>query len=429
MSSGGLSRGASCGRIAPGFTVFLSVVLLIISAAVLAAEPTDPAEYRETLKERSTQRETAAGGINDPFVGVTSDGEIVPGLFSLRSTGVSTAPIVAAAETFLRTLEPEQRRQASFPVNDIEWRKWSNTANYYREGVWFEPMSDEQRQAAFDLLGASLSARGLKLTQDSMKLNRTLGELNNDNFAKYGEWKYWLSIMGTPSTTEPWGWQLDGHHLIINYVLLGDQVVMTPTFWRQATMAKTVSTRAAEVLADETDSGLELIQSLTPEQQKQAVIKVHKDGVNILAQGFSDNAIVPYAGISAAGFSERQKALLSKVIGTYVGNMRDEHAQLRMQEVEQYLDQTWFSWIGETDDNAVFYYRVQSPVILIEFDHQRPQGLTNLYTHRNAYREHIHAVVRTPNGNDYGTDLLKQHYEQHAHGQKGADGVAHWHTD
>jgi hypothetical protein len=28
---------------------------------------------------------------------------------------------------------------------------------------------------------------------------------------------------------------------------------------------------------------------------------------------------------------------------------------------------------------------------------------------------HIHTIVRTPNGNDYGIDLLRLHYE-HAHG-------------
>lgn len=30
-------------------------------------------------------------------------------------------------------------------------------------------------------------------------------------------------------------------------------------------------------------------------------------------------------------------------------------------------------------------------------------------------RDHIHVVVRTPNGNDYGKDLLRQHLLQHAH--------------
>jgi hypothetical protein len=26
---------------------------------------------------------------------------------------------------------------------------------------------------------------------------------------------------------------------------------------------------------------------------------------------------------------------------------------------------------------------------------------------------HVHSVVRTPNGNDYGKDLLRLHYEKH----------------
>jgi len=38
------------------------------------------------------------------------------------------------------------------------------------------------------------------------------------------------TAMGTPSASEPWGFQLDGHHAIVNYVVLGDQVVMTPFF-------------------------------------------------------------------------------------------------------------------------------------------------------------------------------------------------------
>ena len=63
-----------------------------------------------------------------------------------------------------------------------------------------------------------------------MRLNQTLAELTGDNFDEYGEWHYYITVMGTPSATEPWGWQLDGHHAIINYFVLGDQVVMTPFF-------------------------------------------------------------------------------------------------------------------------------------------------------------------------------------------------------
>jgi hypothetical protein len=52
---------------------------------------------------------------------------------------------------------------------------------------------------------------------------------------------------------------------------------------------------------------------------------------------------------------------------------------------------------------------------LIEFDHQTPVGLRHLYPPGVPFKEHIHAIVRTPNGNDYGKDLLRQHYLQHPH--------------
>jgi hypothetical protein len=86
-----------------------------------------------------------------------------------------------------------------------------------------------------------------------------------------------------------------------------------------------------------------------------------------------------------------------------------------MDDVRAYLDRTYFAWIGKTDANSVFYYRIQSPVILIEFDHQRPVGMRHLLDQTMPTRQHIHTVVRTPNGNDYGKDLLRQHYAMHPH--------------
>ena len=92
--------------------------------------------------------------------------------------------------------------------------------------------------------------------------------------------------------------------------------------------------------------------------------------------------------------------------------MDDGHARVKMEEVRAHLDRTWFAWIGSTEPGGVFYYRIHSPVILIEFDHQVPANLKHLAKDPNAPNpQHIHVVVRTPNGNDYGKDLLRQHYE------------------
>ena len=82
-----------------------------------------------------------------------------------------------------------------------------------------------------------------------------------------------------------------------------------------------------------------------------------------------------------------------------------------MGEIKKHLDETFFAWTGATDEEAIFYYRIHSPVILIEFDHQGPIGLKG--DRKQATRNHIHTIVRTPNGNDYGKDLLRQHLEEH----------------
>jgi hypothetical protein len=358
--------------------------------------------------------DTAAGQQQDPlaepFRGVTTGGTPIPDLFPIRATGVSTAPVRAAAEAFLVALTPEQRAKTTFPVDDIEWRKWNNVHRYARQGTSFEEMDAAQRDAAFGLLRAALSADGLREARAVMRLNGYLADLK-DNHDEYGEFLYFLTVMGTPSDTAPWGWQLDGHHLIVNYFVLGDQVVMTPTFMGSEPVSVSSGPYAGTVvLQAEQDKGFALIESMSVEQRKVAIIEAVKTGNNAIAQAFRDNLVLDYAGIRGGALDAEQRDLLLDLIAEYVGHMDDGHARVRMDEVRQHLDDTYFAWIGDVGPNAVFYYRVQSPVILIEFDHERPIALDGPPV---PGRAHIHTVVRTPNGNDYGKDLLRQHYQTH----------------
>ncbi len=396
----------------------LVVLTLAALAAAAAAAPQQAPPTREDFLKRS--REFSAGmekkGLAEPFKGVTTNGTVVPNLFEVRSTGVSTEPVRTAVAAFIKTLSAEQCTKTMFPVDSLEWRKWANQHVYYRDGLSFEEMTDAQREAAFAMLGASLSAKGLTLTRDIMRLNQTLGEMNGNNFVEYGEWKYFITIMGEPSAGEPWGWQLDGHHLNLNYFVLGDQVVMTPAFWgSEPTIARSGKYAGTSILEDEQGRGLQMIRALTPEQRAQAVLQTTKTGNNILAQAFSDNLVLDYAGVRVSTFTAAQKKQLLDLVGLYVGNLREGHARVHMSEVERHLDATSFAWIGGTADDSVYYYRIHSPVILIEFDHETPVNLRHLHPEGRPYREHIHSVVRTPNGNDYGKDLLRQHYVQHPH--------------
>ncbi|HSF15882.1 MAG TPA: DUF3500 domain-containing protein [Vicinamibacteria bacterium] len=349
----------------------------------------------------------------EPFKGVTTDGTIRPGLFPIRATGVSTEPVKTAAETFLSSLTPEQREKMQFPADDIEWRKWDNVHRAPREGVPFGELDAPQREAAYGLLRASLSAKGVEKTRNVMRLNEHLAELVS-NHEEYGEGLYFFTLMGEPSMTEPWGWQLDGHHLVINYAILGDQVVMSPAFMgSEPVKALSGKHQGTSVLQDEQNKGLELVRSLDPAQRDLAILDIEKTRGNALAQAYNDNLVLDYAGIPASKLTQAQQTMLLGVIEEYAGNLRDGHARVRVEEVKVHLDETYFAWIGDTGPDAVFYYRVHSPVILIEFDHQGPIALDG---QRDVpTRRHVHSVVRTPNGNDYGKDLLRQHYETHKH--------------
>jgi Protein of unknown function (DUF3500) len=370
---------------------------------------------QDGMRQRSQSAEKQ--GLAEPFKGVTADGKVVAGLFAIKSTGVSTEPVKKAADAFLAALTAEQRGKTTFPLDDDEWRKWMNQHFYVRQGVSFQELSAPQRESGLALLKAALSARGLKQTRDIMRLNETLGELNNNDFEQYGEWKYHLTVMGTPSATEPWGWQLDGHHAIINYFVLGDQVVMTPFFaGSEPVIAPSGKYKGTAVLQDEQNRGLALVNTFDDAQRGKAILSTDKTRNNNLTEAWKDNAVVPVAGIRASDLSDTQRRQLVDLIALYIGNMDEGHARVRMSEVERHLPNTTFAWIGKTEPSSVFYYRIQSPVLLIEFDHQTPANLRQLAANPNVpNHEHIHVVVRTPNGNDYGKDLLRQHYAQHRH--------------
>ena len=353
------------------------------------------------------QREAA---LAQPFKGVYYLDVPPENLFPLRKTGVNAEPVRQAAKAFLASLSKEDRKKTVFPVDDIEWRKWDNRHRYARQGVGFDKMTKGQRELAFNLLKSSLSARGLKQTQDIMKLNGTLAELTK-RFEEYGEWLYWITIMGEPSATKPWGWQLDGHHVVINYFVLGDQVVMSPVFMgSEPVKAESGKFKGTVICQDEQDKGLKFINSLTKLQKTKAIVADQKRPTNNVGEAFKDNQILDYIGIKCSELTVKQKNQLLELIGVYVGNMAEGHAKVKMTEVKKHLNATYFGWMGQTDKNSVFYYRIQSPVVLIEFDHQRPIALARSST---PTRQHIHTVVRTPNGNDYGKDLLRQHYKLH----------------
>ena len=392
-------------------------LLLISILSACTPRPSDPIVNGDPAADRplSFMEKMEQEALKTPFSGLVTSSGKEAGLFPVRSTGISTEPIVAAAQVFLKSLTKEQKYKTQYSVDHEEWRRWSNVDNgiYARKGVSLKEMTPAQRKTAEALLKVSLSAKGLQLSKDIMKTDQTLRELNDDNPA-FDEELYFFTIMGTPSTSEPWGWQIDGHHLIINYFVLGDQVVMTPTFMGGEPIITTTGKYAGNtIFQDEQNIGLRFMQSLPQDLQSKATLSETKSRHDAQAEAFKDNIVLDFAGLRAADMSAEQQEGLLDLANQYISNMRDGHARVKLEDIRQHLDDTWFAWSGSTDEDAVFYYRIHSPVVLIEFDHQSPVGAPG--KRGEASRNHIHTVVRTPNGNDYGRDVLRQHLESHPH--------------
>ena len=121
--------------------------------------------------------------------------------------------------------------------------------------------------------------------------------------------------------------------------------------------------------------------------------------------------MVPYEGLKGDALSATQRRDLMDLVEKYLAVLPDGPRAARIAEVEKHLPDTHFCWIGGFSEESPFYYRVQSPVTFIEFDHHAGVFLTN----PEPAKFHVHTIVRTPNGNDYGFDLLRQHYKTSPH--------------
>jgi hypothetical protein len=132
-----------------------------------------------------------------------------------------------------------------------------------------------------------------------------------------------------------------------------------------------------------------------------------------LGASYQDNRIIPYEGVSAREFTSGQQEKVVDLVETFVNYLPDTPREVRIRQIASKLDETYFSWIGGYRDSDPFYYRIQSPLIMVEFDHHSGVWLSN----SEPAKFHIHTVVRTPNGNDYGKDLLQQ-YSNRLHGNR-----------
>jgi Protein of unknown function (DUF3500) len=374
--------------------------------------------YREAARE-----DAFTGGLiegwtplyRQPFRGVTEDGTLREGLYPLTPAAPDEAAPVAemiiAAERLLDLLNDEGRAKIAYPVDAVEWQTWANPEFLqFDTGLRLEFQPAEVRQAALDLMRASLSREGFEIAHRMMQINGFLGEVV-DLRSILNEFSYNVALYGTPHPTAPWGWQLYGHHCAVNCLVVEDRMVVSPVFLGAEPDGIDSGPLAGGGHFDErVRRALLIMAELTPEQRDLAVQyeqlvdpampegRVHPGDERHLAGAFQDNRVIPFEGVPAIKLSEQARQAVLSFCEEFVSLLPEGPRRARLREIEQHLDDTWVTWMGGWHPGDVFYVRVQSPVIIAELDHHC--GVFLDYDSPKTF--HIHTVLRTPHGNDYG---------------------------
>jgi hypothetical protein len=344
-------------------------------------------------------------------------GQVRPGLYHLEDQGVPIDSIVRATNHAVSTMSAEQKRRSFHHIDSPEWRTWSNPEFLLSDkGVRLDEASEELRNAIMEILRVTLSPEGYEKAVSAMRINGFLGELIQAP-AIMNEFSYNFVIFGPePSTSEPWGFSLYGHHLCINVFLYKSQMVIAPWFTgAEPNIIDDGRYEGTRILVKEESLGLQLMQNLSAEEQ--ALAQVYKqlkdpamphgrwnhDDQRHLCGAYRDNRVVPYEGVVVGHLPSSQQDLVTEILLEYLAFLPEKARCIRLEEAKRWYQETYFCWIGGFEDADPFYYRIQSPVIIVEFDHHSGVFLNNTDPHKF----HIHTLLREPNGGDYGMALRK----------------------
>jgi hypothetical protein len=323
---------------------------------------------------------------------------------------VAAQSLSAKAETFLNTLSEELREKANFTLEDEE-RYNMNYVPLPRKGPTFHDFDDKQTDAAIDLLRSSLGKEGFRKSQEIMALEKVLRVIEDnandtmpDGRPRRDPLNYHFCIFGQPSSKTPWGWRFEGHHLSLNFTSSdGKLSASTPSFFgTNPGIVATTEQKGKEVLKEEASLGFILINSMGDVQLKTARFSEEAPNDVISVNNRIALALTP-TGISYTSLSEDQKEQLLKLVDVYLTTFEPDFEARFWKKIQKAgIENLSFAWAGSLQPGSGHYYRIQGPMLLIEYDN----------TQNNA--NHAHAVVRDLS-NDYGADVLKEHYKKHHH--------------
>tara|TARA_R110002167_G_scaffold65757_23_gene186063 strand:- start:250 stop:1266 length:1017 start_codon:yes stop_codon:yes gene_type:complete len=308
------------------------------------------------------------------------------------------------ANVFLHSLSDELRAKALFPLDDAE-RFNMNYIPIIRKGPTFHDFDDLQKTAALALLRASVSQVGYQKSIQIMELEKVLLTIDRSFAMPDGTGRdplnYHFCVFGTPSPNNAWGWRFEGHHISLNFTSdEGHIVSSTPLFMgSNPGIVNIGEQRGKQVLQKESELGFRLVSSLNADQLKIAKFS-DEAPQEILTANHRKAHGIEKLGIPFTRLTDTQKTTFLELLDVYIGNYIFEFSETFRNKINKAgIENLSFAWAGGFKEGVAHYYRIQGPMLLIEFDN----------TQNNA--NHVHTAVRDLT-NDFAEDVLKEHYEK-----------------
>ena len=306
-----------------------------------------------------------------------------------------------AAEFFLASLDPQQRAQATFVFDSDGRDNWHYTPRP-REGLSRGEMNAAQLQTADALMASGLAEVGSRKAQEIIQLELVLARIEGSIRFDRNPDLYFFSVFGSPGGGEPWGWQVDGHHLSLNYTLVEDEIVSpTPLFFgAHPAEVKDGPEKGLRVLEAEEEIARELFLSLDGDLRARAVIFPDAPR-DLITKADRRVEIGDRMGLPAGSMSAGQREKLMALVKTYVGRSSEDLSRDALRKIERDgVDAIYFGWAGGDDRWQGHYYRIHGPSLFVEYDNTQVGA------------NHIHSVWRDVEG-DFGRDELRDHYKRH----------------
>lgn len=368
---------------------WLGAVVGIAAGVLLGLDVEDGASAAAPISEGSSPRGDPADA-NRHAVAARAD----------EHSAAAVAEIAVAARAWLASLDAAQRAIAAKPFEDPARLDWHFVPRSH-DGLELLAMNEAQRRSAVELMRRTLSLEGATTIESIIALEAVLHELEKGRGPRRDPLGYAFAVFGTPGTT-PWGFEVEGHHLSLNFTFTDAGISATPRFLgANPASVREGPQKGTRALGFFEDSGRGLVRSLDDAQRAAAVISERAPADILAVPGRTPEEIAGLddSGLVIVSLREDQRTMVMALIERFARVLHGPLADAELARVMQSPHESIrFAWMGGLEPGEGHYYRIVGPTFLIEYDN----------TQNGA--NHIHLVWRD-RSRDFGADLLVAHLE------------------